>query len=82
MAREITCDKCGIKSFSETGFAHANIQRLKKVELSGEVAKVGDASSLVIEILPKDICPTCIGKAEEAHRQADLAFFGLADDKE
>ena len=82
MARQITCDKCGEVKFSEAGFKPEKVDRLKKIELSQTVAKVDGVSSLVMEVILKDICPTCVAKLEEAERQMKLGFFGLTDDKE
>ena len=82
MAREITCDKCGEKKMSEQGYKGVPVERLKKVERSGEVAKAEGVSNLVMEVITKDLCPKCIGELEENIRKCVGLFFGLADDKE
>lgn len=82
MSRKVTCDKCGAVKDSDAGFRSADIEILKKIERSGEVAKAEGVSNLEMRVEKKDICPTCVGQLEEAGRQMLLTFFNLADDKE
>jgi len=81
MSQTVKCDKCGAEKAGNNEYKRAGVERLKKVELTGEVAQAEGVSPLVMETIHLDICPTCMVDCEERMRKSLLAFFGMEDDK-